>query len=179
MKDCGTGVSVSVGTSEHDGGALTVLLSILAVDFALTSPAYTFSLPSNEILVNSIFFAIVALSIVWLAHLQRSMLGRIYKKREITELLMKELQHRSKNYLSVIQAIIVHSLQNHPDKAQLISGRIKTISEADNALTQSTESQLGRISSFGAQPIRARCEDQGTSCDGRSDVGASLGARPP
>jgi two-component sensor histidine kinase len=125
-------------------GTLTVLLSILAVDFMFLSPspAYSLGVPTKEALVNAAFFGLVSLSIVWIANSQRTLIQRLHNKREMLALLMKELQHRSKNHLSVVQAIVAHSLRGDSERSKQIAGRIKCLAEADDLLTKSPQQNI-------------------------------------
>ena len=123
-------------------GTLAVLLSILAVDFIFLSPAYSLGIPTKEALVNAAFFGIVSLSIVWVADTQRTLIQRLHNKREMLALLMKELQHRSKNHLSVVQAIVSHSLRGDSERSKQIAGRIKCLAEADDLLTKSPQQNI-------------------------------------
>jgi two-component sensor histidine kinase len=123
-------------------GSLAVLLSILAVDFVFVAPAYSLGVPTKEALVNAVFFGVVALSLVWIADTQRTLIQRLHNKRQMLALLMKELQHRSKNHLSVVQAIVTHTLRGDGERAKQIGGRIKCLAEADELLTKSPQQSI-------------------------------------
>jgi two-component sensor histidine kinase len=118
-------------------GILCTVLSLLVVNFVILPPAFAFSVPSREEVANSVYFASVALAIVWTAHVERSLLFRLQKKREVMGLLMRELRHRSKNHLTLVQAVIYLTLRGESGKADQIAQRIKSISQADDILTKS------------------------------------------
>jgi two-component sensor histidine kinase len=125
------------------GGILAIALSMLAVDYVFIPPPFSFALPSKEAIVNMAAFALVSLAIVAIAHAQRGLVDRLNYKREALALLMKELQHRSKNHLSVVQAIVAHSIRGDNERSRLIAGRIKCIADADNLLTKSPQQSVG------------------------------------
>jgi two-component sensor histidine kinase len=53
--------------------------------------------------------------------------------------LMRELRHRNKNHLTMVQAVIYLTLRGESGKADHITKRIKSISEADEILTKSDD----------------------------------------
>lgn len=67
------------------------------------------------------------------------------KHQQHTGLLLAELDHRVKNILSIVMAIISQTLKNTPDPEEFaaeIGGRITAIAKAHNLLTQSDKGEV-------------------------------------
>ena len=70
-----------------------------------------------------------------MVHNYRTMLCRLREKERLIDLLMKELQHRRRNTLTVVQAIVKNTLQANPADAKKINARIWAWLSADQFLT--------------------------------------------
>src|SRR4029078_11943236 len=122
-----------------------IVFSLVGVNFVIMPPAFDCSVPSAEDVANSLYFATVALAITWTAHVERTLLFRLQRKRETMELLMRELRHRNKNHLTMVQAVIYLTLRGEGSETDHIANRIKSISDADEILTK-TDDQKATVS---------------------------------
>jgi two-component sensor histidine kinase len=66
----------------------------------------------------------------------RGALVQLRKNERERELVMKELEHRGRNTYAVIDAIVQKTLENAPEKASIISGRIRAVKFANDLLNQ-------------------------------------------
>jgi len=66
----------------------------------------------------------------------RSALRRLRQHEQERELMMKELEHRGRNTYAVIDAIVQKTLEDEPERANIISGRIRAVKFANDLLNQ-------------------------------------------
>jgi two-component sensor histidine kinase len=77
--------------------------------------------------------------IIWIADSHRRAIRRLRAEEEQRGLLLRELQHRSANTLSVVQAIVSQSLRSNRTDAEKIIQRIGALAAANDLLTKSVE----------------------------------------
>ena len=87
--------------------------------------------------VNAIFYLLCCASTVWMVHSYRGTLYRLQDSERQIRTLMNELQHRRRNTLAVVQAIISKTLQANSAEAKKINARIGAWLAADQFLTGS------------------------------------------
>ena len=92
---------------------------------------------SGAQVIDAVFYLLCCATTVWMVHSYRGMLCCLREKERQIELLMNELQHRRRNTLTVVQAIVQKTLQTHPADAQKINARICAWLAADQFLTGS------------------------------------------
>ena len=86
-------------------------------------------------IADAVFYLLCCASTVWMVHNYRSMLCRLREKERLIDLLMKELHHRRRNTLTVVQTIVEKTLQASPADAKKINARICAWLSADQFLT--------------------------------------------
>lgn len=122
-------------------GAATAMLSLMAGWYFSMSPAHL--IVPGATLGLAIYVAVFAI-VIWLtnwATMATRQLQADKKKMDLLmtreRLLMRELQHRTKNLYAVVQSLIVQSLKEADSVAaarEILLGRILALSRADNRL---------------------------------------------
>jgi two-component sensor histidine kinase len=107
-----------------------------------------FGIVSHRIALLALFaiYAIVAALIIWgiehyraIAARQRTLSDRLIKEEKYRKLIVDELQHRLKNKLSTIHAVIHQVLHNQPEVWSKIDDRIRALSAADDLIAKADE----------------------------------------
>jgi two-component sensor histidine kinase len=111
------------------------LVSTLIIWFIFT-PSYlrADSLP-HGVLMGFGMYLIAAVFTIYFAHCCRVVLRRLNERNRTNELLTMELQHRSRNIFTIIEAIVAKTLSADPENANKIYGRIRSIMYANDLLT--------------------------------------------
>lgn len=93
-------------------------------------------------LVLLVIFAIVAALTIWgvehyrsMAAKQREISKRLIREEEYRKLLVEELQHRLKNKLSTVHAVLHQVLQNQPQVWESIDHRMRALAATDELIT--------------------------------------------
>src|SRR5262249_19689978 len=68
----------------------------------------------------------------------RSALRQLRRHEHERELVMKELEHRGKNTYAVIDVIVQKTLEQEPELANVLSGRIRAVKYANDLLNQTS-----------------------------------------
>lgn len=116
-------------------GTLASLLSLLIGWLVFMHPPWSFALSSPGSVLSLVAFAASAGMLVWIA-------DRYRREHVSRQILMQELQHRSRNASAVVQAIVNQSLQGDPAAAQRINGRLSALIGTDQALTETSAHSL-------------------------------------
>jgi two-component sensor histidine kinase len=94
-------------------------------------------------LVLLVIFAIVAALTIWgvehyrsMAAKQREISKRLIREEEYRKLLVDELQHRLKNKLSTVHAVLHQVLQNQPQVWESIDHRMRALAATDELITK-------------------------------------------
>jgi two-component sensor histidine kinase len=129
-------------------GIVAILLSAVVGWLAFMPPEL--SSPGRD-WSNLVFFAANAMLIVWLSASYRGLLLKVLHHEREREFLLNESQHRSKNLLQVVHAIVSRSLQAQPSTAEKGLGRLKSLSIADQLLFATEARRVGLRELLNAQ----------------------------
>jgi two-component sensor histidine kinase len=108
-------------------GLLTGWWAFMPPEFAL------FPLEWNQQL-NIVTYLFSSGCILFVTDRYRETLRELRKREQERELVTKELEHRSRNTYAVIDAIVQKTLEDDPDRANIISGRIRAVKFANELL---------------------------------------------
>ena len=114
------------------GATIAVVLLDWAVFFL---PYIQFGWLTHRELLTLLMFMVAAASTIGLSHCCRIVLNRLHQRERANEILAKELDHRNRNFLSVIEVIVRKTLADDPERANKILGRVRSIQRADELLT--------------------------------------------
>ncbi len=113
------------------------LLSILTAIPLFGAPGPVTSLE----LINSIFFALSCLLMIVVAEACRQLLSRYKIQEKQKNLMVRELEHRSKNTFSVVESIVLQTLAHDPQTARVITGRIRAVSSTNDIISHAANLQ--------------------------------------
>jgi two-component sensor histidine kinase len=102
-------------------GLLAIPLSIIAVWWAFAEPFYSFGSVTPREIANYILFALSSLLVVWLALVHRQLILSLEDKERQRMLLVGELEHRSKNTLALMEALVGQTVKDKDAAATLIT----------------------------------------------------------
>ena len=111
-------------------------------------------------------FAMTAMVLVGAAERYREMLHRFKGNEHHRALLVAELEHRVKNKLTVVYAILARELRDHPEVWQKVRGRLATLTTADEFIARAggTGAHLKSLvamefAPYGAARVRINSKD--------------------
>jgi two-component sensor histidine kinase len=145
-------------------GMLAVLLSVLTGWFLFLPPAVTFVLPVTEAVTLCLFALVASINVALVSGLVAALLR--HEDRQL--LLFSELQHRSNNLFTVIQAIASRTLiegQTISDAKEVFAGRLRTLARthamlAKNAFVGAPLNEIvaQELTSFSKQTTVTGCD---------------------
>jgi two-component sensor histidine kinase len=117
-------------------GLLALALSIFVVWWAFTPPYYEFAALTLPQVANVVLFSFSAGLVVWLAAVYRSLLNDMRQHEKQRDLLVGEIQHRSRNILTVVESLI-HQTIPETDRARSLINRIRAVVSTQDLLEAS------------------------------------------
>jgi two-component sensor histidine kinase len=133
-------------------GMLALALGGLFAWWAFISPSFSFEPLNPSQAVSLALYGISSVLIVWVAESHRRAFRHLGEEQGRRTLLVRELQHRMRNTLAVVQAIVHQSLRSSPDDARKISGRIAALA-ASNDLLGELDAQTADLKSILASEL--------------------------
>jgi two-component sensor histidine kinase len=130
-------VIIATLISGFGAGLFCTVLSTSAAIFFVLPPRLSFYIDHPAEVVGVLLFVLVALSNVMLVTGLRFAVERYKEREEKERLLMREVNHRAKNLLSVVDAIAHRTAaQNPEDFAERFSERIQALSANHDLLVR-------------------------------------------
>lgn len=115
------------------GGVLAIVLSILTVWWAFTEPLFTFARLDHVHLANFFLFGLSGLLVVALVLVHRQLLFAVETKERERQLLVGEIEHRSRNILAVITSLIHQTVKDN-DVADTLIKRMCAVADTNGVL---------------------------------------------
>jgi len=119
---------------------LGLVLSILVVYWR---SRYGFASLNATTAVNLVLFAFSAGLVVWLADAYRRAIRTMMRQNRERDLLLRELDHRGRNMLTIIESIVRSTASPHYLLADAIMGRIRALSIANELVIHSGLKPIG------------------------------------
>jgi two-component sensor histidine kinase len=110
------------------------IASILIVIWAFIPPYFEFKWFSPGDQLTVLFNAVPYLITVYFAYCCRVVLLRLRQRERTNKLLTKELEHRSNNTFSIVEAIVQKTLAHDPQNRKSIIGRFRSVRHANDLL---------------------------------------------
>jgi two-component sensor histidine kinase len=110
------------------------IASILIVIWAFIPPYFEFKWFDPGEQLNVLFNAVPYLITVYFAYCCRVVLLRLRQRERANKLLTNELEHRSNNTFSIVEAIVQKTLANDPQNRKSIIGRFRSVRHANDLL---------------------------------------------
>jgi two-component sensor histidine kinase len=117
--------------------ALAVALSGILAWWLFLPPYFRFAPLTFSDAMNLGLFALSALCIVYAAQKYRAAVQRLRDTERQRQLELRELEHRGKNTFAVVESIVRKTLEDQPDQADLIAGRIHAVSSTNDIINRS------------------------------------------
>ncbi|CAN5189894.1 hypothetical protein BH11PSE2_BH11PSE2_15930 [soil metagenome] len=125
------------------GGVCT--LACAGAALALVLKRYA-GLPSEPVVLLALpTFVLSSAAVVYIAALMRRAIVEVAEARDQEVLLVRELEHRVKNTLAIVQAVAAQTLKSSPDPVrfqQTFGGRLRALSNAHNLLSATAWRQV-------------------------------------
>jgi two-component sensor histidine kinase len=136
-------------------GGFALLMSLIIVWWAFIPPDFSFApLTGSQIESFAYFLAMGGITIA-IAEGYRRLLRELGKHELEHQLLVRELKHRGRNNLTVVQAIVMQTLRNHRALADKINDRIRALVAADELITQSEDQRSADFKEIVAKELAA------------------------
>lgn len=116
-------------------GLLSIVLSIFTVWWAFAEPAFSFAMPDRVHLANYILFGLSSLLVVALAMVHRQLLFAVDAKERERQLLVGEIEHRSKNVIAVVTSLIRLTMKD-ADLADTLTRRVCAVADTHGLLEE-------------------------------------------
>jgi two-component sensor histidine kinase len=118
------------------GGVCAIVGGIVAI-WLFVPPDWNVSPFVKEQIVSLLLFGTSSVIIVCAAESYRRLLWRVRQEQETRRLLNRELDHRVKNILASVQAIVNQTLRDRTGMRDEIGGRICALASTNDLLTRS------------------------------------------
>ena len=122
----------------YQAGVAAIALTMIVAWLAWTPTGIALDPFSFSEWINFILFLFCALPIVWVAHKYRIAVDHLRADVRERQFLMRELEHRGKNTFAVVESIVRQSLADQSERADLIAGRIHSVSSTNDIINRST-----------------------------------------
>ncbi len=116
---------------------LAIALTAILVWWAFLPPHFEFAPITFPQTMNLGVFVLSALCVVYVAQKYRAAIKRLRDTERQRQLEMRELEHRGKNTFAVVESIVRKTLEDQPERADLIAGRIHAISSTNDIINRS------------------------------------------
>ena len=155
-------------------------LSALVVNWLFLAPVSAWALDLASVAMVGLF-VLSSLILVAIADTLRRTFVELEAANARSEFLNRELRHRVRNTLAVVQALADRTLRNHPDTfRQVFADRLTALAQAHDVLArgEAGSCELGEVVEKSCAPFRdgGNIETDGPDCriDGRACVPLSL-----
>jgi two-component sensor histidine kinase len=145
-------------------GAFALVVGGTIAWWAFMPPQYVFTFVSLDQPISLLIYVCSGAIILAAAESYRRLLRRFYENEHHSKLVIDELNHRVKNKIATIQAILSYELRKDKDVWNTISGRLAAISKTDDLIVNSEGrgAKIGDIltielAPYGNAVSRAKC----------------------
>ncbi len=120
------------------------ILSAVSAAFLFVPPYFEFEWLTAEQASAFLVYGVATALTILFAHWCRLVIARAKEQQKAYEKVAKELAHRSRNSTAVIQAIIHKTLNDQPDRAEKILGRVRA-AQFGNELLIREQAQIASL----------------------------------
>jgi two-component sensor histidine kinase len=128
-------VAALVGGAQ--AGGLAAISGAVAALWLFVPPDWESHAFDREQLVSYFLFATSSLVIIWAAKSYRELLYRLREEEERRGLLNRELAHRTKNTLSIVQSLVSQTLRGEPVLRGKLNDRLTALAATSDLLVKS------------------------------------------
>ena len=123
-------------------GLLAIALSIFTVWWVFAEPAFSFAMPDRVHLAHFILFGLSGLLVVTLVLVHRQLLFAVEAKERERQLLVGEIEHRSKNVVAVAASLIRQTVKD-PELADTLIRRVCAVADTRGLMDESSTDTVG------------------------------------
>jgi two-component sensor histidine kinase len=116
---------------------VTSVVSAIVVWWAFVPPYYVLGPFTRSDAGNAIVFLACCALMIWIVQLYRNAVALLRENERERSLMMSELEHRGKNTFAVVESIVRSSLEEQPERAAEIAGRIRAVSSTNDVINRS------------------------------------------
>ena len=117
-------------------GVAATILSVAIVDFLFIRPSFAFTTDART-MVTGVLFVLSCFIIVAIAQTLRRTFLELERTNERVRFLNRELRHRVRNTLAVVQALAEQSARSRPDDfLPALTSRLRAMAEAHDVLSR-------------------------------------------
>jgi len=118
-------------------GAFALVTGGMYAWWAFMSPQYSFVFLTTDQVVGLATYLLSGSFVLAAAESYRRLARLFYEHEHHNKLVIEELNHRVKNKLATIQAILGYELRDNKDVWNVISGRLAAVAKADDIILKS------------------------------------------
>jgi two-component sensor histidine kinase len=118
-------------------GLVALVLGGLSAWWSFLPPNRAFFPITPDETINLLVYCAIAAIIIFAAEGHRRLLGKYYERENFNQLIIGELQHRLRNKLATVQAILGRGFRSNNDFSNQIAGRLAAIGRADELILKS------------------------------------------
>jgi two-component sensor histidine kinase len=115
-------------------GSFAAVAGAVAAFWLFVPPDWTSHAFDREWIVSYLLFAASSLVIVWAAKSYRDLLWRLRNEEERRQLLNRELAHRIRNTLAIVETVINRTLRDQPQLCAKLHDRIAALAATNDLL---------------------------------------------
>ncbi len=115
-------------------GSFAAAAGAVAAFWFFVPPDWTSHAFDREWIVSYFLFAVSSLVIVWAAKSYRDLLWRLRDEQERRQLLNRELAHRIRNTLAIVESVISRTLRGQPELRTKLHDRIAALAVTNDLL---------------------------------------------
>lgn len=115
-------------------GGFAAAAGAIAAFWFFVPPDWTSHAFDREWIVSYFLFAVSSLVIVWAAKSYRDLLWRLRHEEERRQLLNRELAHRIRNTLAIVESVISRTLRDQPELRVKLHDRIAALAVTNDLL---------------------------------------------
>lgn len=116
-------------------GIFVTVAGLLTVWWAFIPSHWAFFPLSSDHLIDMVTYLFSSGFILFVTERFREVLRKLREHERARDLLTKEMEHRSKNTYAVIDVVVRKTLEDEPDRANILSGRIRAVKCANDLVS--------------------------------------------
>jgi two-component sensor histidine kinase len=117
-------------------GLFVTFAALFTSSWSVIPPHFSLFPADNAHKLDLFAFLLACVCILLVTYSYRVSLQRLRRQDRERQLIMQELEHRGRNTYAVIDAVVQKTLEDQPERADIISGRIRAIKFANDLLSQ-------------------------------------------
>lgn len=123
-------------------GLITLVLGALSAWWSFIPPTHAFFPITQDRAISLLIDCATGAIIMIAAESHRRLLRQHYEKEHFDQLIIGELQHRLRNKLATVQAILRRELRNDNDLRKAVEGRLAAVMRTDELMLKSRDKSV-------------------------------------